>query len=52
VACAEARDANVGRVDAFGQRGGLDSFLIILSNIKKINWSFAIDWFFDMMQGY
>ena len=35
-----------------GQRGSLDFFLIILSNIKKINRSFVPEWFFDMMQGY
>jgi hypothetical protein len=52
VACAEAGDANVGRDDALGQRGRLDSFLIILSNIKKINSSFVLECFFDMMQGY
>ena len=48
----EAGDANVARGDTFGQRSCLDSFLIILSNIKKINPSFVLECFFDMMQGY
>ena len=52
VASDEAGDANVARGDTFGQRSCLDSFLIILSNIKKINPSFVLECFFDMMQGY